>query len=62
VIKTADYIIDLGPEGGDDGGRVIACGTPEEVAKVGESYTGRFLKGILKEARNRNAVLEKIES
>jgi excinuclease ABC subunit A len=47
VIKTADYIIDLGPEGGDDGGRVVACGTPENVAKVPESYTGRFLKGIL---------------
>jgi excinuclease ABC subunit A len=47
VIKTADYIIDLGPEGGDDGGRVVACGTPEEVAKVSESYTGKFLKGIL---------------
>jgi excinuclease ABC subunit A len=48
VIKTADYIIDLGPEGGDDGGRVIACGTPEEVAKVQGSYTGQFLKEILK--------------
>jgi len=48
VIKTADYIIDLGPEGGDDGGRVIACGTPTEVAKVEGSYTGQFLKDILK--------------
>jgi excinuclease ABC subunit A len=48
VIKTADYIIDLGPEGGDDGGKVIACGTPEEVAKTEGSYTGRFLKDILK--------------
>jgi excinuclease ABC subunit A len=48
VIKTADYIIDLGPEGGDDGGRVIACGTPEEVAKTEGSYTGQFLKEILK--------------
>ncbi len=44
VIKTADYIIDLGPEGGDDGGKVVAAGTPEEVAKVTKSYTGRFLK------------------
>jgi excinuclease ABC subunit A len=43
VIKTADYIIDLGPEGGDAGGRIIATGTPEEVAKNGDSYTGRFL-------------------
>jgi excinuclease ABC subunit A len=48
VIKTADYIVDLGPEGGDDGGRVIACGTPEEVAKAEGSYTGQFLKDILK--------------
>jgi excinuclease ABC subunit A len=48
VIKTADYIIDLGPEGGDDGGKVIATGTPEEVAKVSGSYTGQFLKDILK--------------
>lgn len=47
VIKTADYIIDLGPEGGDQGGQVIACGTPEEVAKVPGSYTGQFLKPLL---------------
>jgi excinuclease ABC subunit A len=44
VIKTADYVIDLGPEGGDEGGRVVASGTPEEVARVKESYTGQFLK------------------
>ena len=44
VIKTADYIIDIGPEGGDGGGQVIACGTPEEIVKVKESYTGRYLK------------------
>jgi len=44
VIKTADYIIDLGPEGGDDGGRVVATGTPEEVAQVEGSYTGMFLR------------------
>jgi len=48
VIKTADYIVDLGPEGGDDGGRVVAAGAPEEVARTRDSYTGRFLKGILK--------------
>ena len=48
VIKTADYIIDIGPEGGDKGGNVIATGTPEEVAKIKESYTGRFLKPYLK--------------
>lgn len=48
VIKTADWLIDLGPEGGDGGGRVIAEGTPEEIAKVKQSYTGQFLKPILK--------------
>ena len=47
VIKTADWIIDLGPEGGDDGGSVVAEGTPEQVAKVRKSYTGKFLKPIL---------------
>ena len=46
VIKTADYIIDLGPEGGDAGGKVVAVGTPEEVAQVPESHTGRFQAGI----------------
>ena len=48
VIKTADYIIDMGPEGGDRGGTVIAKGTPEEVAKVKKSYTGQYLKKYLK--------------
>ncbi len=47
VIKTADYVIDLGPEGGDDGGRVVAMGTPEAVAAVPESYTGQYLKQYL---------------
>jgi excinuclease ABC subunit A len=47
VIKAADYIIDLGPEGGDEGGEVIASGTPEQVAQNGNSYTGKFLKKIL---------------
>ncbi|HRK19261.1 MAG TPA: excinuclease ABC subunit UvrA [Hyphomicrobiaceae bacterium] len=47
VIKTADWIIDLGPEGGDGGGRIVAVGTPEDVAKVKESYTGHFLKELL---------------
>lgn len=47
VIKTADYIIDMGPEGGDGGGTVIASGTPEEVAKVKESYTGQYIKKYL---------------
>jgi excinuclease ABC subunit A len=49
VIKSADYIIDMGPEGGDDGGRIVAAGTPEEVARVEESLTGTFLKGVLTE-------------
>ena len=47
VIKTADYIIDLGPEGGDMGGKVICSGTPEEVARCENSHTGRFLKKVL---------------
>ena len=47
VIKTADYIIDLGPEGGTGGGTIVACGTPEEVCSVPESYTGKYLKPIL---------------
>src|SRR6202008_1854504 len=53
VIKTADWIIDLGPEGGDGGGETVAKGTPEDVVKVKRSYTGQFLKPVLerKEAR-----------
>ncbi|MDO5393477.1 MAG: excinuclease ABC subunit UvrA, partial [Mycoplasmatota bacterium] len=49
VIKVADHIIDLGPEGGDAGGTIVATGTPEEIAEVKESYTGQFLKKILSE-------------
>jgi excinuclease ABC subunit A len=48
VIKTADWLIDLGPEGGDAGGRVVAAGPPEEVARVKPSYTGQFLRKVLK--------------
>ena len=48
VIKTADYIVDLGPNGGDGGGSVVATGTPEEIIKVKESYTGEFLKKVMK--------------
>ena len=44
VIKTADYIVDIGPEGGDGGGRIIAQGTPEQVAQVQGSYTAKYLK------------------
>lgn len=50
VIKCADYIIDMGPEGGDEGGTVVVTGTPEEVAKCEKSYTGQFLKKILSES------------
>jgi excinuclease ABC subunit A len=55
VIKTADWVVDLGPDGGDKGGRIVASGTPEEVAKVGESHTGQYLKRYL--ARDRAAEL-----
>lgn len=48
VIKTADYIVDMGPEGGDGGGTVVACGTPEEIAGVPQSYTGQYIKKILR--------------
>lgn len=51
VIKTADYIIDLGPEGGDHGGTVVATGTPEEICKVAKSYTGQYLKKVLKSSK-----------
>ena len=48
VIKTVDWIIDLGPEGGDKGGKIIAEGAPEDIVKVSKSYTGKFLKPYLK--------------
>ena len=47
VVKSADHVIDLGPEGGDGGGKVVATGTPEEVAQIGESYTGKFLRELV---------------
>lgn len=53
VIKTADYMIDLGPEGGDKGGTLVATGTPEEVCEVSESYTGRYLKPVLERDKAR---------
>ncbi|MDA7962903.1 MAG: hypothetical protein MPK36_10125, partial [Gammaproteobacteria bacterium] len=56
VIKTADWIIDLGPEGGEGGGKIIACGTPEQVAEIKASHTGQYLKPMLRRpARKRGA-------
>jgi excinuclease ABC subunit A len=52
VIKTADYLIDLGPEGGEGGGHVVAVGTPEQVAQVEASYTGHALRRVLTTARS----------
>lgn len=57
VMKTADYIIDLGPEGGDAGGEVVACGTPEEVAQAARSHTGRFLATVLGSGRSQDVAI-----
>jgi excinuclease ABC subunit A len=62
VIKTADYVIDLGPEGGSGGGTIIATGTPEQIVKVDTSYTGRYLGPVLERDKKRTAQLEEIES
>ena len=59
VIKSADHIIDLGPEGGTNGGTIVAQGTPEEVAEVEGSFTGVFVKRVLEDAR---ALVEAVES
>ena len=62
VIKTADWIIDLGPEGGDGGGEIVAAGTPEDVARNSASYTGQFLKPVLaRRARSKNKRIEAAE-
>jgi excinuclease ABC subunit A len=53
VIKCADWVLDLGPEGGDGGGQIIATGTPEQIAAVPESYTGQYLGAILKRDKAR---------
>jgi excinuclease ABC subunit A len=53
VIKTADWVIDLGPEGGDGGGSIVAEGTPEQLSRAGSSFTGRYLKRVL--ARGKKA-------
>ncbi|WP_026353953.1 excinuclease ABC subunit UvrA [Woodsholea maritima] len=58
VIKTADWLIDLGPEGGDGGGRIVAAGTPEDVAEVEESWTGRYLKPLLARDKARQKALK----
>ncbi|MCW2965932.1 MAG: excinuclease subunit, partial [Actinomycetia bacterium] len=58
VIKQADWLVDLGPEGGEAGGEIVATGTPEEVAQVPESYTGQFLRPLL-EPRRQPAVAKK---
>ena len=50
MIKQADYLVDLGPEGGEAGGEIVASGTPEEVAAIDESYTGQFLRPLLERA------------
>jgi len=57
VIKTADWVIDLGPEGGDGGGELVAAGTPETVAAVEASWTGRYLKPLLERDRARQKKL-----
>jgi excinuclease ABC subunit A len=57
VIKTADWVIDLGPEGGDGGGELVAAGTPEDVAAVEASWTGRYLKPLLERDRARQKTL-----
>jgi excinuclease ABC subunit A len=53
VIKTADWVIDLGPEGGDGGGEIVAWGTPEDIVKAPRSYTGKFLAPVLAKAGKR---------
>ena len=52
LIKTADYIVDMGPEGGAGGGTVVASGTPEEIADVSESFTGQYLKPLLEKGKH----------
>jgi excinuclease ABC subunit A len=55
VIKTADWVVDLGPEGGDAGGELVAEGTPEQIAQVSGSYTGKFLRELLPRPNGRSA-------
>ena len=62
VIKTADYVIDLGPEGGHKGGYVVAIGTPEQIANVSESFTGQYLKKYFKNKNSKRKNSNKIET
>ena len=55
VIKTADWIVDMGPEGGADGGKIIAEGSPEKIAEIEQSYTGKFLKNLIKNKMKKTA-------
>jgi len=61
VIKTADWIIDLGPEGGDGGGEIVAAGPPEEIVKAKRSYTGQFLKPVLERRETKRRQTEAAE-
>jgi excinuclease ABC subunit A len=61
VIKTADWIIDLGPEGGDGGGNVVVQGTPEKVARTADSHTGQFLKQLLLSSQGKERPVDKLE-
>ena len=61
VIKTADWIIDLGPEGGDGGGEIVASGTPEDIVRVKRSYTGQFLAPVLARKPERKKRIEAAE-
>ncbi|MET1168180.1 excinuclease ABC subunit UvrA, partial [Bacillus velezensis] len=61
VIKTADYVVDLGPEGGSGGGTIVATGTPEDIVKVEASYTGKYLKPVLERDTERSKALQLVE-
>jgi excinuclease ABC subunit A len=62
VVKTADWVVDLGPEGGDGGGEIVASGTPEDVAKVARSYTGQYLKPLLKNRSSEKAAPSRMKA
>jgi excinuclease ABC subunit A len=62
VIKVSDYLIDLGPEGGDEGGQIIGTGTPEKIAGLAESYTGRFLAPLLEKHESHAAPRARVKA